>query len=270
MSTRSLSLAAAGLALSFGLAACGSAADTSAPAQTAPDETPAAAAFPVTITHALGETTIEAEPQRVATVGWGNQEVPLALGVTPVGMAKADYGDDDGDGVLPWVEDKLTELGAQTPTLFDETDGIDFEAVAGTEPDVILAAYSGLTQEDYDTLSKIAPVVAYPDQPWGTSRDDMILLNSEALGQKEQGEQLVADLDTAITEAGQAHTHLADKGALFAFLDPADLSKVQFYNTRDPRAGLLEDAGMAVPAQVAQSTQTEQGFFTTLSAENVD
>ncbi len=28
--------------------------------------------------------------------------------------------------------------------------------------EVILASYSGLTQEDYDTLSKIAPVVAYP------------------------------------------------------------------------------------------------------------
>ena len=38
----------------------------------------------------------------------------------------------------------------------DRYDGIDFEAVADTQPDVILAAYSGLTQEDYDTLSKIA------------------------------------------------------------------------------------------------------------------
>ena len=93
---------------------------------------------------------------------WANHEVPLALGVVPVGMAEANFGDDDGDGVLPWVEEKLDELGAETPVLFDETDGIDFEAVADTEPDVILAAYSGLTQEDYDTLSEIAPVVAYP------------------------------------------------------------------------------------------------------------
>ena len=54
--------------------------------------------------------------------------------------------------------------------LFDETDGIDFEAVADTEPDVILAGYSGLTQEDYDTLSEIAPVVAYPEAPVGDRR----------------------------------------------------------------------------------------------------
>ena len=94
------------------------------------------------------------KPERVATVAWANHEVPLALGVVPVGMSKVTWGDDDDDGVLPWVEDKLDELGAETPVLFDETDGIDFEAVADTEPDVILAAYSGLTQEEYDTLSQ--------------------------------------------------------------------------------------------------------------------
>ena len=57
-------------------------------------------------------------------------------------MAAVSWGDDDGDGVLPWVEDRLAELGADTPVLFDETDGIDFEAVNDTRPDVILAGYS--------------------------------------------------------------------------------------------------------------------------------
>ena len=144
--------------------------DASEPPATPPRPAGASSsAFPVTIEHAFGETTIEAKPERVATVAWANHEVPLALGVVPVGMGEATWGDDDDDGVLPWVEDKLEELGADTPVLFDETDGIDFEAVADTEPDVILASYSGLTQEDYDTLSKIAPVVAYPEVAWGTS-----------------------------------------------------------------------------------------------------
>ena len=54
---------------------------------------------------------------------------------------------------------------------------LPFDQIADTQPDVILAAYSGLTQEDYDTLSKIAPVVAYPDVAWGTSYQDMIRIN---------------------------------------------------------------------------------------------
>ena len=50
------------------------------------------------IEHAYGTTTIPAKPTRIATVAWANHEVPLALGVAPVGMSKATWGDDDGDG----------------------------------------------------------------------------------------------------------------------------------------------------------------------------
>ena len=153
-----MAAAAATTVLTLSLAACGS--DSEDGTSSEGSDAPAAAdAFPVTIEHVYGETTIEKKPERVATVAWANHEVPLALGVVPVGMSKATWGDDDADGVLPWVEEELEELGADTPVLFDETEGIDFEAVADTQPDVILAAYSGITQEEYDTLSKIAPAL---------------------------------------------------------------------------------------------------------------
>lgn len=67
------------------------------------------------------------------------------------------------------MSERLDELGAEVPVLFDEGDGIEFEAVAATNPDVILAAFSGLSQEDYDLLSEIAPVVAYPEAAWATN-----------------------------------------------------------------------------------------------------
>src|SRR5687768_2508825 len=159
---------------------------TQAPAAPASDATDAD--YPITIEHALGTTVIESKPERVATVQWANHEVPLALGVVPVGMAAANFGDPDGDGVLPWVSDKLEELGAEPPVLFDENDGIDFEAVADTDPDVILAAYSGLTQEDYDTLSDIAPTIAYPEAAWSTAWRDVIRLNSAGMGMAAEGE----------------------------------------------------------------------------------
>ena len=155
-SKRFLTIAAASVAVALGLTACGSS-DSS---DTADSGSAGSGEYPITIEHALGTVTLDEKPERVATVNWANHEVPLALGVVPVGMAAANFGDDDGNGMLLWVEDRLEELGAETPVLFDETDGIDFEAVSDTNPDVILAAYSGLTQEDYETLSEIAPVVA--------------------------------------------------------------------------------------------------------------
>ena len=226
---------------------------------------------PITIEHALGTTTIEAKPERVATVAWANHEVPLALGVVPVGMAAANFGDDDGDGLLPWVSERLEELDAETPVLFDETDGIDFEAVADTEPDVILAGYSGLTQEDYDTLSEIAPVVAYPEGPWATSWRDMIETNAAGMGMADEGEQLVADLEQEIADTVGQHPQLAGKNAMFlTHVDTTDLSEVSFYTPFDTRSAFFEDLGLATPASIADASTEPDQFSGTISAEQID
>lgn len=226
--------------------------------------------FPVTIEHAYGETVIESKPDRVATVAWSNQEVPIALGVVPVGMAEVTWGDDDGDGVLPWVEESLEKLGAETPVLFDETDGIDFEAVADTQPDVILAAYSGLTQEEYDTLSKIAPVVAYPEAAWGTSYEDMIRLNSRAIGLADEGDALIEELHGEVDAALANHPELADASLLFSYIDPSDFSQIGFYTTLDTRPGFLADLGLPVPSVVAEESEGSDEFYTSVSAEQAD
>jgi iron complex transport system substrate-binding protein len=227
--------------------------------------------YPIVIEHALGTTTLESKPERVATVNWANHEVPLALGIVPVGMAAANFGDDDGDGVLPWVTEKLDELGAEVPVLFDETDGIDFEAVADTKPDVILAAYSGLTQEDYDTLSEIAPVVAYPEAPWATSWRDVIRFNSEGLGMAEEGEKLVAEIEDEITTAAASYPQLEGKSTMFlTHVDPTDLSEVSFYTANDTRSAFFDDLGLATPASIAEASTDRTQFSGTISAEQVD
>ena len=40
----------------------------------------------VSIDSALGTATIEAEPERIVTLGQGSTETAIALGTTPVGM----------------------------------------------------------------------------------------------------------------------------------------------------------------------------------------
>ncbi|WP_313823823.1 ABC transporter substrate-binding protein [Citricoccus sp.] len=267
-----VSVAAVGLVLA--LSACGSgtaepAADSAA--STGSSEAAAGQQFPIEVEHAFGTTTIESKPERVATVNWANHEVPLALGVVPVGMAAANFGDDDGNGVLPWVEDELAELGAETPVLFDETDSIDFEAVADTDPDVILAAYSGLTQQDYDTLSEIAPVVAFPETAWGTDWRDMIRLNSQGMGMEAEGDALIEDLEGQIAETAAEHPELEGTSAMFlTHVDTADLSTVNFYTGHDTRTMFFEDLGMTVAKSVQQVTDETDQFSGTVSAEQVD
>ncbi len=226
--------------------------------------------YPLTIEHALGTTTLDEKPERVATVQWANHEVPLALGIVPVGMAAANFGDDDGDGLLPWVKEKLDELGGETPVLFDETDGIDFEAVADTDPDVILASYSGLTQEDYDTLSEIAPVVAYPEAPWATSWREVIEYNAMGMGMAEEGEELVANIEQQIASAVAEHPQLEGKSTMFlTHVDPSDLSTVNFYTANDTRAAFFEDLGLSAPAAVVEASASGE-YSGKISAEQVD
>ncbi|KAB2698117.1 iron-siderophore ABC transporter substrate-binding protein [Ochrobactrum sp. Kaboul] len=226
--------------------------------------------YPIVIKHAFGTTTIQEKPKRIATVAWANHEVPLALGVVPVGFAAANFGDDNGDGLLPWVDERLKELGAEKPVLFDEGDGIDFEAVAETKPDVILASYSGLSQSDYDTLSQIAPVVAYPEAPWSTDWRDMIRLNSAGMGMAAEGEALIKKIDGEIADAVAAYPHLKGKSAMFVtHLDATNLSTINFYTTNDTRVRFFNDLGLESPKSVVDASKPGQ-FSGSISAEHID
>lgn len=226
--------------------------------------------YPIRIDHAYGTTVITEKPKRIATVNWANHEVPLALGVVPVGFAAANFGDDDGDGMMPWVKARLDELGAETPVLFDEGDGIDFEAVAATRPDVILAAHSGLSQSDYDILSRIAPTIAYPDQPWTTEWREMIRMDSAGMGMADEGEALIARLDARIDEAAAAYPELQGKSALFiTHLDPRDLSRISFYTDKDTRVRFFHDLGMTSPAAVLTASESGR-YVAEISAERID
>ncbi len=226
--------------------------------------------FPVTLDHAFGSTTVTAKPVRIATVAWANHEVPLALGIVPVGFARANFGDDDGDGLLPWVADRLEELGAEAPPLFDEGDGIDFEAVAASQPDIILAAYSGLSRSDYDTLSKIAPVIPFRDGPWSTDWREMIRLNAAGLGMAQEGEDLIARIEGQITDVTAEHPEIAGKSAMFVtHLDVRDLSVIRFYSANDTRVKFLADLGLTSPRSVQEATRPGQ-YSGEMSAERID
>ncbi|MFF8679567.1 iron-siderophore ABC transporter substrate-binding protein [Streptomyces sp. NPDC015237] len=269
MRTPRLRVLALAAALLFGLTACGGQDDTKDDSAAA--GTDGSGRFPVSIKHALGTTVIPDKPKRVATVNWANDEVPLALGVVPVGMAKANFGDDDADGVLPWTEKRLKELGAKTPVLFDETDGIDFEAVADTKPDVILASYSGLTAQDYETLSQIAPVVAYPEAAWATPWRDIIRLNSKAIGLADEGDELIADLEGRIGKTVAKYPQIKGKSAMFmTHVSSKDVSEVGFYTTHDTRTQFFTDLGMKIPASISEPSRDTKKFVLSKSAERID
>jgi iron complex transport system substrate-binding protein len=222
-------------------------------------------AFPVTIEHAFGETTVEQEPQRVATLGWSDQDHALALGVVPVGATKLTWGGNE-QGSSDWFDAALEDAGAEAPVRYDDSDGAPVEEVAKVAPDLILATNSGITEAEYKKLSKIAPVVAYPEAPWVTPWQTSLEMTGEALGRTEQVEQVAAETEERIEAAREAYPELEGASMIFAYLTAADLSTVGIYAPQDPRVSFMHDLGLEDAPAVEGAIEPGQ-FYGTISAE---
>ncbi len=110
------------LAATLGLAGCAKA-DTAAEPAT---ETPAAAAFPVTVTDDAGrEVTVEAAPERIVSLAPANTEIVYALGMLDKLVGVTTYDD------YPAEVADIAKIGDfVTPNI---------EAITAAQPDLILA-----------------------------------------------------------------------------------------------------------------------------------
>ncbi len=228
-----------------------------------------AAAFPVTIPSALGDAVIPSKPERVVTWGWSAQDAVLALGVVPVAIPRQDYG--GVDGVLPWDALKIKELGGRTPTLLTGTEAaeVPFEQIAAAKPDVILAPYSGLTQEEFDRLSAVAPVVAYPEQPWALPWQDQLTIIGRALGKSAEAAALRKQTDDYIAALAAKNPAIAGKSFLYAAANQP--GTINVYRATDPRVELLTDLGMTIAPSVGKldAKPAEGTYFYALSNERL-
>lgn len=264
-------IAAATLILT-GLTACstGSTATTATTGGTGSDRTTTLVdpdAFPVTIAHAFGETTIESEPTRVATLGWTDQDNALALGVVPVGATKLTWGGNEG-GSSDWFDEELAEEfpDATAPVRYDDADGVPVEEVAKLTPDLILATNSGITEAEYAKLSKIAPVVAYPDAPWVTPWQTSLETVGKALGRTALAAEVKQAADEEIAEVAEDFPQLHGTSFIMAYLATTDLSQIGVYGPQDPRVAILEDFGLVIPDTVHELVKDGE-FYASISAE---
>lgn len=257
---------AAGLGVALLLTACGSGGDDDDP-PTADGGTQGAggSAFPVTIEHTYGSTTIDAAPDRVVTVGLTDQDAVLALGVVPVGTNEWFPGYDGA--IMPWAADELEAAEGDIPELVGGAEGINFEQVAALRPDLILGVYSGLTEDEYETLAAIAPTVAQPsDYPdWGVPWQDQTRIIGRALGQEAEADALVDDVEARFAAARDANPEFAGKvGAVATIWD----DQVVVYTEDDVRGRFLASLGFDQVDGLAE--MSEDGFSAEISGERLD
>ena len=157
--------------------------------------------FPVSIEHKFGTTEVEAPPERVVTVGWTEQDIALALGVPPVASREFLGGYDWRK--RPWARGMP---GASDVELVGQEE-INVEKVAATRPDVLIGVNSGMTERDYDKLSKIAPTVPQSDEfiDFGVPWQEQTRVTGQALGLEDKADQLVAKVEEKFAQALEEH-----------------------------------------------------------------
>ncbi|ULR48218.1 iron-siderophore ABC transporter substrate-binding protein [Streptomyces deccanensis] len=220
-------------------------------------------AFPVSVDHKYGSTTIKAEPKRIVTVGLTDQDSVLALGKVPVGTTEWLGGYKGAIG--PWAADKLGS--AEAPTVLKDTGtGPQVEKIAALKPDLILAVYGGLTKEQYESLSKFAPVVAQPKayNDYGVPWQEQTETIGKALGKADEAAKAVADTEAKIKAAADANPGF--KGATAVMATPYEGMFV--FGSQDPRSRLLTGLGFTLPKDLDKVIGDQ--FGANISKERTD
>lgn len=203
------------------------------------EEVVEASAFPVTIEHKYGSTTITEKPERIVLVGLTEQDALLALGVVPV--ATREWWGERPGAIFEWATDELGN--APLPDVLPAEE-LNFEQIAALQPDVIIGLYAGTTQEEYDTLSKIAPVVAQPAEhpDWGIPWQELTHKIGLVVGEAERADELIAEVDAKFAAAREAHPEFEGQTGIVASVWGYPDS-YWVYSSKDPRSQFLLSLG---------------------------
>lgn len=224
------------------LTACGApAGDGAGPEPQAPG------AFPVTVEHAYGGTEVAAAPQRVITLGYTDPDSLLAVGVAPIGIVDW-FVVPPPQNTWPWQQ---AGYAGAVPEVVGERDEYNLEQIARLQPDLIIASYSGMTRDQYEQVSRIAPTVAQPPgfAPFTAPWQVMTRHVTKAVGQERRGDELVRQTEARIAAVRDAHPEWRGQTAVAAAFTAPDYFA---FSRGDIKADLLSALGFGAPPEIAQ------------------
>lgn len=234
------------------LSACGGGASEASGDATSSGQ---AAAFPVTVSHAMGSTSVPQQPKRVVALDSSYADATLLLEAELVGITTYRAYSTD----LPeYLGDARKEYADQVESV-GEMSAPSLEKIAALEPDLIVSAkirHEAL----YGQLSKIAPTIM--SETTGATFKDNIEMLAQALGKTDLAEKKISAFEKDAKKVGDAVNAKAGNPTISVtrFLD----GPTRLY-LKDTYSGIvLDDAGLARPP--AQNTT---GFALEISEENI-
>ena len=197
----------------------------------------------------------------------GSAETVIALGTIPVGVEKYAWGSDD-TGYLPWVHEAVTKQGGELPEQFTGGTDLNIEAIIALEPDLILAPWSGITQQQFDSLNAFAPTVAYAESPWTITWEDQINVIGKAMGESEKATAEIDKIKSQFAESTAAHPNYADVS--FSFIYNTGPGTLGVFFAEEQRVAMVRALGLQVDPVVYTLTESEGTDSAVIGLENAN
>jgi iron complex transport system substrate-binding protein len=204
------------------------------------------------VKHALGETKVPANAQRVIALDNAVLDTAIALGVKPIGAA-----------LYPGTTSYLGE---------DKTQGIEtvgsspappsLEKIASLQPDLILGI-AVVHKQLYGQLSQIAPTVLAEDSGREGNWKKHMTLYAEALGKTEVAQNLLNDYNKRIDRLKQQLGEQLPKTRVSLVAGFQD--RLGFYTTASFPGSILQDIGLPRPP----AQEKENIFASQVSREDL-
>jgi iron complex transport system substrate-binding protein len=213
------------------VAACGS----------APHTAQAASPFRV-VTHAMGETTIPAQPKRVVALDQSFVDAVLTLETPLVGYTT--YRAIEG-GLPAYLGPLAATYGAEAVSV-GRLEEPSLEQIAALKPDLILSA-KVRHEAQYAQLSQIAPTVF--SETTGPTWKENLRLTAQALGKEELAETKISEYQQRAAAIGR-EISAASGGTLptVSIVRFAGEDTVRLYTEKSYSGIVLHDVGFPRPA----------------------
>lgn len=222
-------------------------------------------AFPVTIEHQFGSTTVTEAPERIVSIGYTDQDALLALGVTPLAV-RYWYGDWP-NAIFPWAQDEAADAAPEVLNM--PFGNLNYEAILALQPDLIIAVNAGITAEEYALLTQIAPTIAQSGEyiSFGMPWQETTRMIGAAVGKLAEAEVLIARVEGLFAAARTANPQFEGQTLALAY-NYGEARTYGFYTDQDSRARFFTELGFVIPTELTEIAGEQ--FYADLSAERID
>jgi iron complex transport system substrate-binding protein len=201
------------------------------------------------IQHEFGETQICGQPERIIVLDPPSLDMLLSLGIQPVGLAGIRFGSGAEQTVVgsPQIGEPIEEVRyfsdrlTSQPLYIGTHNSPSLEAIFKLQPDLILSRYGNQTQ--YDTLSRIAPVLPLNKDPVEWQQDFLVL--AETINQQQLANQTIEQYNQTVAKA-KAELKTVNQNIEILLVDAYGSDTFSILTNQNYMGALLESIGFDI------------------------